>query len=202
MQNRFAGWSRLERRFLDRVAQTNRVKTPGVPAAITSGAVVGAPVNMIPNHVKLNGSSNIMDGTDLDRPPTPPWLKPPANYKSSRRKITDDMTALSKPDTMNQGGTCPVPPVSATTTNNESTSFVKEQSNECKQGPQHATTLKKENESAGSVLEGKSHTEQVMEAMQRSESSQRRLSERASSEGIKKSESALEQLARTASGEL
>jgi len=191
--------SELERRFLDRVAQTNRVKTPGVAAAMTSGAVVGAPVNVIPNHMKSIGGNNILDDIDIDRPSTPPWLKPPANYKSSRRKITDDMTSFSKPVTVSPPGTSPAPPVYATTANNDSTSIVEEKSGDCKQSSQHDTMLKIKSESADSVLEGKSHTEQVMEAMQRSESSQGRLSERASPEGIKKSESALEQLARTAS---
>jgi hypothetical protein len=64
---------RLERRFLERVAQTNRVKSSGVgapaggAAPVTEGAVnpVGKP----------------KDDTVDSSPPSPPWLQPPVGYK-------------------------------------------------------------------------------------------------------------------------
>lgn len=72
--------SELERRFLDRVAQTNRVKAPGVTAAIGPNGVLGPlPPN---NLIKVCGSRGV-DDLEIDAPPTPPWLKPPTKYKPS-----------------------------------------------------------------------------------------------------------------------
>lgn len=69
--------SELERRFLDRVAQTNRVKAPGVSAAIGPNGVLGPLPPM-----KVGGARGV-DDLEIDAPPTPPWLKPPTKYKPS-----------------------------------------------------------------------------------------------------------------------
>jgi hypothetical protein len=64
--------SELERRFLERVAQTNRVKSSGVAngggngAAIVSLAVTGL---------------NVKEEMGDNAPPSPPWLAPPHGYK-------------------------------------------------------------------------------------------------------------------------
>lgn len=71
--------SELERRFLDRVAQTNRVKAPGVSAAIGPNGVLGP---LPPNVMKVGGARGV-DDLEIDAPPTPPWLKPPTKYKPS-----------------------------------------------------------------------------------------------------------------------
>lgn len=71
--------SELERRFLDRVAQTNRVKAPGVSAAIGPNGVLGP---LPPNMMKGGGARGV-DDLEIDAPPTPPWLKPPTKYKPS-----------------------------------------------------------------------------------------------------------------------
>lgn len=71
-QNR-AELSELERRFLERVAQTNRVKSSGVAggtagtAATSVAAVMGAP--------------KLKDELGDHAPPSPPWLQPPLGYK-------------------------------------------------------------------------------------------------------------------------
>mmetsp|Transcript_25438 Transcript_25438/g.37864 ORF Transcript_25438/g.37864 Transcript_25438/m.37864 type:complete len:743 (+) Transcript_25438:28-2256(+) len=72
--------SELERRFLDRVAQTNRVKAPGVSAAIGPSGVLGP---LPPNLMKVGGAARGVDDLEIDSPPTPPWLKPPTKYKPS-----------------------------------------------------------------------------------------------------------------------
>ena len=69
----------LERRFLDRVAQTNRVKAPGVSAAIGPNGVLGP---LPPNMMKVGGA-RVVDELEIEAPPTPPWLKPPTKYKPS-----------------------------------------------------------------------------------------------------------------------
>lgn len=84
---------RLERRFLERVAQTNRVKSSGVGA--TAGP--GGPNN--PNvPMTVGGGASSMGGShDFQRmnqnnmgsasrqgnhePPSPPWLQPPLGFK-------------------------------------------------------------------------------------------------------------------------
>ena len=72
MQQTKMDLSELERRFLDRVAQTNRVKAPGVSAAIGPNGVLGP----LPP-IRVKGA----DDLEMDAPPTPPWLRPPAKYK-------------------------------------------------------------------------------------------------------------------------
>lgn len=145
----------------------------------------------------------MMNEMDLDRPPTPPWLKPPANYKSSRRKVTEDMASMSKIVAMTS--TAPIPskalPPTTAHANNAARDDLKNTTQAIK-GLLSVASPKPAKESAGAVLESKSHTEKVMEAMQKSESSLEHLARTASSEAIPRTESALEQLARTASGKL
>eukprot|EP00978_Attheya_sp_CCMP212_P022181 scaffold65829_cov49-Attheya_sp.AAC.1 len=62
--------SELERRFLERVAQTNRVKSSGVGG----GGNVG-----IPPAGKPKDDSNDLGG--MVSPPSPPWLRAPNGYK-------------------------------------------------------------------------------------------------------------------------
>ena len=64
--------NRLEQRFFDRVATTNRVK----PHSHT------APIVTYSNnsHIRRNYIED-----DRDRPPTPAWLKPPSSYVSKRK---------------------------------------------------------------------------------------------------------------------
>ena len=73
IQQSRAELSELERRFLERVAQTNRVKSSGVAGggttAVTSVAL-GTP--------KIEEK---MMGGELAAPPSPPWLQPPLGYK-------------------------------------------------------------------------------------------------------------------------
>lgn len=77
----------LERRFLDRVAQTNRVKAPGVSAAIGPNGVLGP----LPPNLMTRG----VDDLELDAPPTPPWLRPPSKYKPTG-KFADRLEAKAK----------------------------------------------------------------------------------------------------------
>lgn len=68
IQQSRAELSELERRFLDRVAQTNRVKTTGGPG-------VGASVTSV--QIKVEEEHENLDrNTD-----NPPWLRPPNGYK-------------------------------------------------------------------------------------------------------------------------
>lgn len=74
---------RLEQRFFDRVATTNRVKPHSHTPQMTS---YGSPPS---TQIRRNYIEE-----DLDRPPTPPWLKPPSTYvskhpeyNSSRKKL-------------------------------------------------------------------------------------------------------------------
>jgi hypothetical protein len=71
IQKSRAELSELERRFLERVAQTNRVKSSGVGGAgPPTGA--GPPV---PEGLKKDDFESSMN------PPSPPWLRPPQGYK-------------------------------------------------------------------------------------------------------------------------
>lgn len=58
--------SELERRFLERVAQTNRVKSSGVGGA--GATAVATSTEKAKDEMEQN-------------PPSPPWLKPPAGYR-------------------------------------------------------------------------------------------------------------------------
>jgi len=63
--------SELERRFLERVAQTNRVKSSGV-----AGGTAGAPPS-----VAAIGAPKLKEELGDNAPPSPPWLQPPLGYK-------------------------------------------------------------------------------------------------------------------------
>ena len=153
----------MERRFFDRVAQTNRVKSPGVSATIATGATLatvpaGAAMNI------LNVGGKVREELEIERPPTPPWLRPPATYKP-KGKFAEKLVPKA-------------PEVVV-----------------------HPTHTQKVSVSATPPLvDVKSDVEKAMETMQRSVSSLDRLAQAASNEEIPRTESALEQLARTASG--
>jgi hypothetical protein len=74
IQQSRAELSELERRFLERVAQTNRVKSTGVGG--------GGPQTQPPpqaNPMMGIKKEDMMDGGG--NPPSPPWLQPPLGYK-------------------------------------------------------------------------------------------------------------------------
>jgi hypothetical protein len=157
---------RLEQRFFDRVATTNRVKPPGCAPNPSPGMVYRK------NYIE----------DDIDRPPTPPWLRPPAKYVSSRKipvhtaqarqyvaprptKKPKIAVPMAAPTLV---GVAPPRPVGV---------------------PQPLVEV------------AKLDTEKVMESLQRSNSGLGQIKTAASQiENIPRSESALEQLARTASG--
>jgi hypothetical protein len=75
IQQSRAELSELERRFLERVAQTNRVKSSGVGG--------GGPQTQAPpqaNPMMGIKKEDMMDGGG-GNPPSPPWLQPPLGYK-------------------------------------------------------------------------------------------------------------------------
>ena len=71
IQKSRAELSELERRFLERVAQTNRVKSSGVGGA-------GPPTGAGPSPTDAIKKDDF--GTNMN-PPSPPWLQPPLGYK-------------------------------------------------------------------------------------------------------------------------
>lgn len=72
IQKSRAELSELERRFLERVAQTNRVKSSGVGGA---GPPTGAGPAVPEGLMKGDDFAHTMN------PPSPPWLQPPLGYK-------------------------------------------------------------------------------------------------------------------------
>lgn len=82
-------FARLERRFLERVAQTNRVKSTGVgasnggcgPANGAGAATAAASATGGPTLNALGNSSIAGNLKDDGDPPSPPWLAPPLGYK-------------------------------------------------------------------------------------------------------------------------
>jgi hypothetical protein len=67
--------NRLERRFLERVAQTNRVKSSGV-GNNTSSSGNSQMVTSVAEAAKLK-----QDEIGQSAPPSPPWLRPPNGFK-------------------------------------------------------------------------------------------------------------------------
>jgi hypothetical protein len=138
---------RLEQRFFDRVATTNRATTNRVshshPSTITyhSGS---APFRR--NYIE----------DEIDRPPTPPWLKPPSTYVSKRAPPEKKMRVMA-PTPVSYPPPQPTAPTAPKTTT--------------------VTIAKPETENAANTT-SKSNSKE---------------------ENIQRSESALEQLARTAS---
>jgi len=173
---------RLEKRFYDRVAQTNRVKSPGMAGAMTNGAAMTTVVASNATVININIGGNAVRGEmELEnRPPTPPWLRPPSTYKP-RGRFAEKASA------------CIAPP-----------SASEEESPSSEQKVSVSSTPP--------LIEVKSDTEMAMEAIQRSGSSMRSFSSLRSvssldrlaqaAEEIPRTESALEQLARTASGKI
>eukprot|EP01083_Nonionella_stella_P093927 263452_1 len=74
IQTSRAELSELERRFLERVAQTNRVKSSGVNNSSNGGSSAAAPSAIATAKVKADDIGN---GEGL----TPPWLQPPVGFK-------------------------------------------------------------------------------------------------------------------------
>ena len=76
IQQSRAELSELERRFLERVAQTNRVKSSGVNGGSGGGgsnsSAAAAAAKAKADEVAAQGSSS---------PPSPPWLRPPEGFK-------------------------------------------------------------------------------------------------------------------------
>ena len=157
-----SSFSRLESRFFDRVAATNRVKPPTLGPGTMSG--------------NCHTINIIRDEREMDRPPTPPWLRPPKSYKPKGKFAEKTAVAAARATAALQ----PPPRPAA---------------------PPHPTQ-KVSVSSTPPLVDVKSDAEKAMEAITRSASSLDRLSTAASKEDtIPRSESALEQLARTASGE-
>lgn len=91
---------RLERRFFDRVAQTNRVKSSGVATTLASGATIGGPgTSATMNMINVGGKLVRDDTMDMEmKPPTPPWLRPPRTYKPKgkfARKLMMNKAAMN-----------------------------------------------------------------------------------------------------------
>lgn len=63
----------MERRFLERVAQTNRVKSSGVGGGGGGGGSGGGVAS-------ASAADKIKEEVD-NGPPSPPWLQPPLGYK-------------------------------------------------------------------------------------------------------------------------
>jgi len=117
---------------------------------------------------------NIMRVEKIDTQPTPPWLQPPKTYKPKGKFA--EKTALAKAAAT---AAARPPPTSR---------------------PTAATTQKVTVSSSTPLGDSKSNMEKAMEVITRSGSSLNRLTESTEDSSIPRSESALEQLARTASG--
>ena len=101
----FLSFNRLERRFLERVAQTNRVKSSGVGGGggassgnaaaaaagnnmMSGGGIIGKNEldNLARQHQQQHQLQQQLQQQQLQlqqqrEPPSPPWLQPPAGYK-------------------------------------------------------------------------------------------------------------------------
>ncbi len=167
------------------MAQTNRVKSPGMAGTMTNGAAMTTVVASNAAVINMNvGGSGVGEETmePENRPPTPPWLRPPSTYKPRGRFSQRRASAGIAP-----------PPAS-------------EEEDEAPPTEQRGASVS----STPPLVEVKSDTETAMEAMRRSGSSMQSLSPLRSvssldrlaeaAEEIPRTESALEQLARTASG--
>eukprot|EP00804_Cyclotella_cryptica_P019299 CCRYP_006202-RB/>CCRYP_006202-RB protein AED:0.07 eAED:0.07 QI:240/1/1/1/1/1/4/100/794 len=176
--------SELEQRFFDRVATTNRVKPPGVTTMSTGGVM-----SCIPSSYAMNMSKNVIE-EEMDRPPTPPWLKPPAKYQSSR--MSRDKVAVIQ----SAAATSAAAAVATTTMTTRTNQYIAPR-------PKKPRVIQRvAMPTAPMVVDAaKSDTERVMESMERSSSGLGQVVRTPSShaESISRTESALEQLARTAS---
>jgi hypothetical protein len=79
IQQSRAELSELERRFLERVQQTNRVKSSsaGVPGAANAAAAAAAAASVLNQNVGENNHTGYGGETAC-----PPWLQPPNGYKN------------------------------------------------------------------------------------------------------------------------
>ena len=77
IQKSRAELSKLEQRFLERVAQTNRVKSLGVGGG---GAAPPNPANDLLQHHKKQQEDLELSGNG-NHHPSPLWLQPPMGYK-------------------------------------------------------------------------------------------------------------------------
>jgi hypothetical protein len=77
IQQSRAELSELERRFLERVAQTNRVKSSGVGGGGPGQTQAPPQANPMMGIKK----DDMVDGGGNGHPPSPPWLQPPMGYK-------------------------------------------------------------------------------------------------------------------------
>jgi len=199
--------SELERRFFDRVAQTNRVKSPGVSTTMAMGMGTGSMMtNVVPssNHTTFSIVNSVGGGVSKvvreempelesnNRPPTPPWLRPPSTYKP-KGKFAERMNKANGKAAVSANkmpaATTPVaiaaPPTGIVPAPQP-------------MPPPHKVSMS----STPPLIDVKPDTEKAMDTMQRSGSSLGQLAQAASdaSNGeIPRTESALEQLARTAS---
>uniref|UniRef100_A0A6V2AY19 Uncharacterized protein n=2 Tax=Ditylum brightwellii TaxID=49249 RepID=A0A6V2AY19_9STRA len=85
IQQSRAELSELERRFLERVAQTNRVKSSSVGGGGGGGGASGSG-NSASASAATSSSSRVKSeeqdqGRGGSSPPSPPWLRPPTGYK-------------------------------------------------------------------------------------------------------------------------
>lgn len=206
---------RLERRFFDRVAQTNRVKSPGV-TAITTGTIMAGAVQTVGNSggmniISVGGAGGMvvgreeMDLVDSARPPTPPWLRPPKNYKP-KGKFAERLKAKQQ-----QQGAASAPVLSVPTAAVPAAIPAVVPAAAPAAGPAYSAGLQKTHKTPVSstppLVDVKYVTKKVMESIMRSGSSLDCLAKAAASgtssiddgEAMPRTESALEQLARTAS---
>ena len=153
-------------------------------------SIIGTPISNTINIINIGTAKVVREEIELDRPPTPPWLRPPANYKPkgkfAERLKKKQMAAEAAAARTSQAQAAmaaavavPQPPPATTT------------------GPIQRVSVS----STPPLVDVKSDTEKAMDAIQRSHSSLDRLAEAAQNNAIPRTESALEQLARTASGE-
>ena len=158
---------RLERRFFDRVAQTNRVKSSGVATTLAPGGATMAGIGPAGTLNIINiggGGGKMMDSTTMEFDnvkPTPPWLRAPRTYKP-KGKFARKFVVATTTTTVPPPRCMPMP----MTTESSSTKS------------KHGTTKSKRKSDLTSTT-----------------------ATTAASDGIPRTESALEQLARTASGE-
>ena len=158
---------RLERRFFDRVAQTNRVKSSGVVTTLAPGGATMAGIGPAGALNIINfggGGGKMMDSTTMEFDnvkPTPPWLRAPRTYKP-KGKFARKFVVATTTTTVPPPRCMPMP----MTTESSSTKS------------KHGTTKSKRKSDLTSTT-----------------------ASTAACDGIPRTESALEQLARTASGE-
>jgi len=167
--------NRLERQFYDRVVQTNRVKAPGMTPLTSVSA--SNPIMIVSK----------MENELENRPPTPPWLRPPKSYKAKGRFAEKEKILAAAAATWSVRMAAARP--------NE----VPSSSSMQKQREQQISVS-----STPPLVDIKSDTEYAIAAIKRSNSSLGRVSSldrlAEAAEMLPRTESALEQLARTASG--